>query len=461
MTAGRYRAYPEYRNSGVGWVGKVPKHWKLTPLKYLCRFNGGGTPSKDNPDYWNGNVPWVSPKDMNQKRVTTTIDRITETAIAESSTSLVEAGALLMVVRSGILKHSIPVAINDVPVALNQDMKALRFNDRVNVDYAQHVLSGHQRSLLLEWSKQGATVESIEQEYLSNTYFPTPPIAEQNQISAFLDHETTKIDALIERQQQLIALLREKRQAVISHAVTKGLNPDAPMKDSGVKWLGEVPEHWGVSKAKYLFDFITSGSRGWAGYYADEGKLFFRIANLTRDTINPNLDSVQKVLTPSGSEGERAVIKFGDILISITADLGSVCLADKEIIGGYVSQHIALCRPNSRVRAARWIAYSFLSDSAKKQLLGAGYGGTKIQLSLEDIKDLWITIPPAIEQFDLAEYIDSQMKRFTNLMNMAEWQIQLLQERRTALISAAVTGKIDVRHWQPPPSISTPSKDTP
>jgi type I restriction enzyme S subunit len=285
---------------------------------------------------------------------------------------------------------------------------------------------------------------------IKGAYIAVPSKDEQLAILNFLDHETAKIDALIEKQQQLIKLLKEKRQAVISHAVTKGLNPDAPMRDSGVEWLGEVPEGWVVTKAKYLFDFVTSGSRGWAEYYSDEGALFFRIANLTRDTIEPKLESIQNVSPPAGSEGERSIIKKNDILISITADLGSVCVANADIVDGYVSQHVALCRPNKSVKSSRWLGYFILSDQAKEQFIGSGYGGTKIQLSLEDIRELDAVKPPADDQMMIEGYIDEQLEKFSKLMNLAEDQIQLLQERRTALISAAVTGKIDVRSWQPP-----------
>jgi len=446
---GKYKAYQVYKNSESPWLGDVPKDWDLIPLKYLSQFSGGGTPSKDNPEYWNGDIPWVSPKDMKTFRIVSTIDNITEKAIKQSSTNILKKGALLVVVRSGILQHSIPVAINDVPVTLNQDMKAIQFNNKLNVNYAMYLVVGSQAALLLEWRKQGATVESIEQEYLANTIFPVPSLNEQDKITKFLDHETTKIDHLIQQQQQLIQLLKEKRQAVISNAVTKGLNPKVKMRNSGVEWLGVVPEGWLVTRAKFLFDFVTSGSRGWADFYSDEGSLFFRITNLTRDTIEPKMESTQYVTQPSGSEGERSKIHKNDLLISITADLGSVCVASDEVAGGYVSQHIALCRPNANIASSRWFGYFILSDIAKEQFIGSAYGGTKIQLSLEDIRELWVVKPTSEEQVKIALYIDTQLDKFSNIILLAEDQISLLQERRTALISAAVTGKIDVRDWSP------------
>jgi type I restriction enzyme S subunit len=207
VKTGKYKPYPEYADSGVEWIGELPVHWRNSRLKYLASTSGGGTPSKDNPSYWNGDIPWVSPKDMKGRCISKTIDNITEAALLNSSANLVQLGALLMVVRSGILQHSIPVAINQVPVTLNQDMKALRFEKRMKVEYAMFLVQGNQRRLLFEWLTQGATVESVGQELLENTILPCPPISEQVQICKFLDYETAKIDLLIEKQQSLIDLL--------------------------------------------------------------------------------------------------------------------------------------------------------------------------------------------------------------------------------------------------------------
>ena len=209
------------RDSGVEWLGEVPEHWEMVPLKYLCNFSGGGTPSKDNLSYWTGgDIPWVSPKDMKSFWVSDTQDKLTEIAVEESSTNFVEAGALLMVVRSGILQRTIPIAINKVRVTLNQDMKALRFNKRLNVEYAANFILGSVSSLLLEWSKEGATVESIEQEYLSGSLMPVPPKKEQNAINEELKGRMAVFQDLENRAVKGITLLQERRTALISAAVT-------------------------------------------------------------------------------------------------------------------------------------------------------------------------------------------------------------------------------------------------
>jgi type I restriction enzyme S subunit len=170
------KPYPAYKDSGVPWLGQVPEHWEVRKLKYAVTFVGGGTPSKTNPSFWEGQIPWVSPKDMKAAVISDAKDHINDEAVAASSTSIVGPGAVLLVVRSGILRTSIPVAINLVPVALNQDMKALRPKHALLMSgYLRALIQGNQRRLLDEWTRQGATVESIEHEYLANSDIPLPP----------------------------------------------------------------------------------------------------------------------------------------------------------------------------------------------------------------------------------------------------------------------------------------------
>jgi type I restriction enzyme S subunit len=198
----------------------VPAHWALEKLKYIARFSGGGTPDRERADYWKGDIPWVSPKDMKVARVERAEEAITQAGLEASAASLVDPNAVLMVARSGILKHSIPVALNEVPVALNQDMKAIRFGDKCQPKFFLRWVQGHVAQLLLEWSKQGATVESIEQSYLERTYIPLPTIKEQEQIIRYIDKEMMMIDILENESEGSISLLQERRSTLISAAVT-------------------------------------------------------------------------------------------------------------------------------------------------------------------------------------------------------------------------------------------------
>ena len=444
---GRYKAYPEYKDSGVEWLGEIPAHWQIAPFKHLAELN----PKKSSLDksFLSKYCSFLPMEKLKLNEI-----RLDETRLIsdvyDGYTYFENDDVLMAKVTPCFENKNLAVAkglLNEVGFG-SSEIYVLRAKANLHNQFLFYRLQEDSFMDIAIAAMSGAGgLKRVPAEVVNSYVAAFPTFAEQQKIANFLDYETAKIDTLITKQEQLIELLKEKRQAVISHAVTKGLNSDAPMKDSGVEWLGQVPEHWIVSRVKLLTSFVTSGSRGWAEYYSDEGALFFRIANLTRDTIEPKLKSIQNVTPPDGKEGERAKIKKNDLLVSITADLGSVCVANEQIKNGYVSQHVALCRPNKNVKSARWLGYFFLSDAAKEQLLGSGYGGTKIQLSLEDIRELTVVMPGQNEQVQISDFIDLKMNRFAELISKAESAILLMKERKTALISAAVTGKIDVRDW--------------
>jgi len=214
----------KFKPSGVEWLGDVPEHWEVKKLKFEVTFTGGGTPSKANAEYWIGNIPWVSPKDMKTSVINDTEDHISASAVTESSTKLIDPGAVLVVVRSGILRHKIPVAINKVSVALNQDMKALQSKGRLHGDYIYALIEGCQKILITEWTKHGATVESIEHELMANSFVPIPPEAEQSAIVSFLEGVEKELGVVIFKAQHEISLLREYRTRLIADLVTGKLD---------------------------------------------------------------------------------------------------------------------------------------------------------------------------------------------------------------------------------------------
>lgn len=429
----KFPAYSYCKDSGVEWLGVVPEHWGVSPLKWLAeQVTDKATTSNfqvglENIVGWTGSF----------------IE--TDTEFAGDGIEFRQKDILFGKLRPYLAK----VWLAGKSGQAVGDFFVLRPR-AINSDFLHKYILMPTVIENLNASTIGAKMPRVGWEDMAALAVTLPPHKEQIQIARFLDHETARIDALIEEQQRLIELLKEKRQAVISHAVTKGLDPTAPMKDSGVEWLGKMPAHWELKQSKYLLESVTSGSRGWAEYYSDHGDLFFRITNLTRDSIEPKLLSIQYVTPPRNAEGERSKVRVGDILISITADLGSVCVAGQELAGSYVSQHVALARPIQKKVFSRWLAYFVLSDACNDQLVGAGYGGTKVQLSLDDIRSFWVSMPPYKEQVSIANYLDREIQTFDRLIAQAALGMDLLTERRSTLISAAVTGKIDVRGWKPP-----------
>ena len=232
--------------SGVEWIGDVPEHWQMTRLKYLAQFVSGGTPSTSTPSFWNGNIPWVSPKDMKYFEIYDTRDHVTERAIQAGKTALVPAGAVLMVVRSGILQRTIPVAVACREVAINQDLKAIIVDDELLVpEFLSMVVIGNQQALLALWRKQGATVESLEYKWILNTVFPVPPVQEQRAILTVLLPRLMEIEKTIEHVQREIDLLHEYRTRLIADVVTGKLDvrgvelPDIDVSEGLDEWDGE------------------------------------------------------------------------------------------------------------------------------------------------------------------------------------------------------------------------------
>lgn len=214
-------------------------------------------------------------------------------------------------------------------------------------------------------------------------------------------------------------------------------------KDSGVEWLGNVPAHWGVISLVRDIEFITSGARGWAENYSDDGDLFIRIGNLTRDSINLDLSDVQRVVVPASAEVDRTQVRSGDVLFSITAYLGSVAVVPPDLGKAFVSQHVALVRPKQRQCISAWIGYLAISHVGKTHLETTGYGGTKVQLSLADVTTMPVLVPPKDEQSQLVRFLDRETAKIDALVAEQEQLITLLKEKRQAVISHAVTKGLD------------------
>jgi type I restriction enzyme S subunit len=298
---------------------------------------------------------------------------------------------------------------------------------------------------LVNSSTYGAKMPRASWDFIGNIFLPTPPIETQKLIATFLDSKTAAIDTLIDKKQRLIQLLEEKRTALINQAVTKGLNPNVPMKDSGIPWIGKIPEHWEVLPLKFLTTHITSGSRGWAQYYTENGAIFLRITNLSRKSIELNLEDIQYIQPPSVSEGKRSHVQLGDLLISITAYIGTVGVVSQNLGEAYVNQHVALIRPNQDVVNPYWLGWCLFSSSGQNQFKRLLNGGTKDGLGLDDIKNLFVLIPPIDEQLIIVDRINHQVSVSINLVHKISKQIEKLQEYRRSLITAAVTGKLNIK----------------
>ena len=287
-----------------------------------------------------------------------------------------------------------------------------------------------------------------------------PPLDEQRAIAAFLDRETERIDALVERKRRLIERLREYRTALITRTVTRGLPPEAAravglapsprLKPSGVEWLGEVPEHWEVSRLSYLATKFGSGitPRGGATVYQETGVPFLRSQNIHFDGLR--VQDVARIAPVLHRELASSHVKPGDVLLNITgASIGRVCSVPDDFAEGNVNQHVCIIRPNqSRILPDLLAAY-LSTPAIQREIRFEQSGASREGLTLESIRNFNIVVPPLAEQTAIVDYLDAEGTSLWSLTSGIESAIERLREYRTALITAAVTGKIDVREAEP------------
>ena len=428
----KYQAYPEYKDSGIEWIGDIPKHWELWKLTHAYEEIGSGTtPPSTDAEWYGGTVPWVTTGELREKEIYSTTKNVTDDAL-RSFTALRKypKGSIAIAMYGATIGR---LGIFGVEATTNQACCVFTKSSVVDNHYLYYWLQAFRQDIVNLAS--GGGQPNINQEVVASLKVSCPDKVGQEIIVSFLDHETAKIDTLIDKQQQLIQLLKEKRQAVISHAVTKGLNPNAPMRESGVEWLGEVPEHWEVLRLKYIFDLISQKVE-------------------IKDQEVVALENIESwtgryLKTDSNYSGTDVEFFAGDILFGkLRPYLAKVYLATKQ---GVAFGDLLVYRPKNEL-LSEYGFYLFAHEGFINTVDSSTYGSKMPRASTEYVSEMFVVLPPVQEQKQIVIYIDNTLEKFDLLVLKAESAIKLMQERRTALISAAVTGKIDIRNWESPDS---------
>ena len=444
---GRYKAYLEYKDSGEDWLGDIPVDWKALQIKHLSTVKRGASPRPiDDPKYFDneGEYVWTRIADVTASDVYL-LDAPQRLSKLGSSLSVkLIPGALFLSIAGTVGKPCI-TAIN----ACIHDGFVYFPELKIPSKFLYYVFAGEQAYKGLgkfgtQLNLNTDTVGGIKIGLAENDVL--------EKIVQFLDYETAKIDTLIEKQQQLIQLLKEKRQAVISHAVTKGLNTNAKMRDSGVEWLGEVPEHWIVRRLKHVCDLQSGIAKGrdLTGRSSISVPML-RVANVQDGYLD--LSEVHEIAIEP-AQLERYSLKSGDVLMNEGGDndkLGRGAVWQEQISPCIHQNHVFAIRPTSI--EPEWLDLVTRASYAKFHFYLVAKQSTNLaSISATNIKETPLIIPPEEERARIMEYVSSQLKLLSLAEEKSGLQVRLLQERRTALISAAVTGKIDVRDWVPPRS---------
>ncbi|EJL6264179.1 restriction endonuclease subunit S [Vibrio cholerae] len=442
--SGKYQAYPEYKDSGVEWLENIPSHWETMPLKHLCSFNDDVLAENTKKDY---ELCYVDIGSVSATNGISRVETMTYGSAPSRARRLVRDGDVIVSTVRTYLEAIAPISNPPSNMVVSTGFAVIRPNNKLYKGYAAYCLRANGFIKEVVARSVGVSYPAINASELVGIAVPSLPIDEQTQIANFLDHETAKIDTLIEKQQQLIKLLKEKRQAVISHAVTKGLNPQAPMKNSGVEWLGDVPEHWDVTKFGYISQVVRGGSPRPAGdptLFDGDYSPWVTVAEITKDD-EIYLSETETFLTKKGSEQCR-VFTSGTLLLSnsgATLGVPKILSINANANDGVVGfENLTL---NSE------FAYFYLSTLTHDLRERIKQGSGQPNLNTDIVKNIFVPVPASPEETDaIVSYIKSMCDKFDALASKAKNAISLMQERRTALISAAVTGKIDVRNWHSP-----------
>jgi type I restriction enzyme S subunit len=439
------KQYDKYKVSGIEWVGEIPDHWRK--LKIGRSFNkiGSGTTPKSGSDiyYENGNINWLNTGDLNDSYITETNKKITEAALNEFSTlKLFPKNSIVIALYGATIGK---LGQLQIETTTNQACCVLSDSEDIENRYLFYFLLSAREFIISK--AYGGGQPNISQDLIKQLYISAPTKTEQRQIVQYLDHQTAIIDQLIQQKEKLIELLKEKRQAVINEAVTKGLNPKSKMKDSGIEWLGEVPENWEIKRLGFISDLFTgfpwkselfdfeNGIKIVRGENVSEG--FLRWGERTRFwNIEVENDS-------------KYFLKENDIIIAMDGSkVGkNYVLINPTDLPLLLHQRMCRVRVNEN-NIPKFISYYIGSDMFRYYIDISKTDPMVPHITQKNIFDFQIAIPSKEEQLDIIAHLDNRIQIIDHVSFNEEQHIEKLKEYRQSIISEAVTGKIDVRDWQ-------------
>jgi len=430
----KYAAYSEYKTSTMTWLDKLPTNWNAASLRWMSKRYAGGTPDKSNEAYWeDGEIPWINSGAVNDGYITQPSELITREGFANSSAKWIPKDALVMAL-AGQGKTKGMVAQLGIPTTCNQSMAALIPDRRLAPRYLYYWLIANYQNI--RNLAGGEARDGLNLEMLGSIPCPVPTVDEQQIIARFLDAKTAQIDALVAQKRQLIAKLKEKRSALIARTVTRGLPPEAAKaaglepnpetKDSGVDWLGQIPSHWMTKAVRYIFRNCDSR----------------RIPLSSEERAD-----LEKLYPYYGASGVIDMVDdylFDELLILVAADGANLLSRSTPpaflATGKYwVNNHAHILKPlTGDIRY--WVATLETFDFSPLIT-----GAAQPKLTADRLADIRLPVPPTVEQTAIADYLTSKTSELDELVGQAVMVIDRLTEYRQALITSAVTGKIDVR----------------
>jgi type I restriction enzyme S subunit len=437
------KRYDSYKDSGVEWIGEIPKHWFCVGTnKVYYDLGTGTTPSSDNSEYYDDNgYYWITTTDLNEGIMFDTLTKITDKSLKDyPNLRLYPSGSIYISMYGGRIGK---LGISTFESYCNQSVCVLPNNEKINVKFYYYWYLGFQE--FVKNMGRGGGQPNINKDMIKQ--FPTVkiPLSEQHQIVKYLDTKTSMIDSLIEKTQRKIELLKEKRTSLINEVVTKGLNPNVEMKDSGVEWIGEIPKHWEISRLDYLFNLF--GRVGWKSLksdeYVEDGYVFLSTPNIKGKKID--YTNVNYITKERYFESPEIMLENDDILlVKDGSTLGIVNIVENLPRPTTVNSSIGVLKRKSDKIIPRYMLYLLTSDFLQNVINRIKGGMGVPHLFQSDIKKFQVILPSITEQTSIVRYLDIQNQNIETTISNEERRIELLKEYRQSLISEVVTGKVKV-----------------
>ena len=424
----------EMKDSGIEWIGEIPRHWDVRPIKNSFSIVSGSTPDSDKAEYWEGDIPWITPADFK------TIDKytsggsrfITEKGYDSCSTNMIPKGSIIFSKRAPIGS----VVINKIDLCTNQGCLSCIKNDKTDSAYFYYLMSIYDDVFNLFGS--GTTFKEISATTFGDFILPLPPLVEQQLVSSFLDSKCAEIDKAVEATKASIEEYKKLRQAIITEAVTKGLDPNVEMNDSGIEWIGEIPKHWDVTKIGKSFSL-----RDEKNFKSEDGTQLLSL--YTGRGVFPTGD---EGTINSGNHAQTVigykVVKKDDIVVNIIlAWMGAIGISEYD---GVVSPAYDVYIPNKNIVCPRFCHYLFRTTGIANECYRYGRGIMMMRWRTysPEFKQIRIPLPPIREQMKIASYLDTKCSEIDSLIKSKEKLIEELTAYRKSLIFEYVTGKKEV-----------------
>lgn len=439
-----WKRYPAYKDSGVEWIGEVPAGWDVKWLKHISTVNDDTLSENTPPDY---RLLYVDISNVDPVEGIQNIEEMTFEKSPSRARQIVQSGDVIVSTVRTYLRAIAPIVDPPENLIVSTGFAVIRPNSNFDSGFAGYTLRGlHFIESVVARSK-GVSYPAINASELVSLEIPLPPLPEQHAIAAFLDRETARLDALVAKKQRFIELLEEKRQALISHAVTKGLDPDVETKDSGAEWIGKVPAGWEVIRLKNtICSPLQYGASESGEIYDPELPRYVRITDISEEGT---LKEDTKKSIPIDIAGPY-LLSYGDILFARSgATVGKTFLyLDSWGLAAYAG-YLIRARVNQTILDPRYIGYFCRSSHYWDWISSAFIQATIQNISADKYANLMIPLPPIAEQRFIINYLNCETDKVKGLIRTIHDQVGKLREYRTALISAAVTGKIDVRGEAP------------